>query len=231
MTNTATERILNCVRRATSLKRPLLDLHNLTYTQMRDFYEKMEYPFYTEKKEFNLNIGAIRSSDLTPNIFNDITFLAWEWLGKGHLHIFKATTDPGLTYLLHPQHPVGTAIIVPGYYKGVYHVGYHRRNTTFSHQALRQHKKMKYWRVSNYQIDSQIPINNDKVYTELAYTNLHSYPLRMKEQELVNNLSMGCMVNKENHRHFSEFIPICKEGEKNFGKSLSFALFYEPELI
>lgn len=224
-------KLIEIVLKATNQKKPILDLENLNYKQLRNFYEKMDYPFYTEKKEFNLNTFAVRSSDLTVNVFNDISGIAWEWNGKGHIHIFKCTTDPGLTYLLNPQHPIGTAIIVPGYYKGVYHVGYHRRNTTFSHQALRQNKKMNYWRVSNYQLDSQLPINNDKIYSDLAYTNLHSYPLRMKFQELVNNLSMGCIVNKDNHRHFNEFIPICKEGEKNFGKSLSFALFYEPELL
>lgn len=223
--------IKEIVIKATRLQKPILDLENLTYNEIRSFYEKMEYPFYTEKKEFNLNIGAIRSSDLTINVFNDITFIAWEWQGKGNLHIFKTTTDPGLTYLKAPKHPIGTAIIVPGYYKGVYSVGYHKRNTPFAHLALRQKAPMTYWRVKNYPLDSQLPINHDKTYTEIAYTNLHSYPEKYKFQELVNNLSMGCIVNKDNHRHANEFIPVCKEGEKNFGNSLSFALFYEPELL
>jgi len=89
-------------------------LSTITYHQIRTAYEKLGYPFYVGKKDFNLNIGAIRSADLSVDDFNDIVFVAWEYKGKQHLDTFRATTDPGLHYLLKPIHSNGTALLARG---------------------------------------------------------------------------------------------------------------------
>jgi hypothetical protein len=225
-------KILRATFEATVLQRQLLDIDNLTFSRVRNFYEKMNYPFFISRnKNYNLNIGAIRSSDLTPDTYNDTIFLAWEWQGRGYLKTYKGTTDPGLYYLLNPINVNGTAIIIPEYYRGVYEIGWHRKNTSFAHMALRQKAPMKYWREKEYTVTSQLPINHEVVYEEIGFTNLHSKPMNFPVTQFIGKVSAGCIVVQDPVLFHNEFIPICREGAKNFGNSFSFALFYEPDLI
>lgn len=225
--------IIKLMEGAKTLKAPLISYTHLNYNAVRAMYEMMAFPFFTAKKEYNLNIGALRSTDLTVDVYNDLVWVAWEWQGKGHIEFFKATTDPGLYYLLHPMNPKGTAILVPGYYKSVYSIGIHRRGTPFAHTALIQVKEMNYWRVQDYQQTSQLPINQKEIHTEIAKTNLHSKPRHYSftDNNLIGKTSGGCTVVEDNKQFHDVFIPLVNKAAKNFGNKFSFGLFYEPYIL
>ncbi len=85
------------------------------------------YATFEDRHPFDLNIFGVRSSSTTPNAFDDLVGVVYrdaslEW----RLEYWYATTDPGLYYLEHPMRVEGTAILVPGQYRGVYKLDYHR---------------------------------------------------------------------------------------------------------
>ncbi len=76
---------------------------------------------------FNLNIGGIRTNDITPNTFNDFEFCFYrDEKGEEQFHLWEITTDPGLYYLRFPLYKKGTAILSPGQYSGCRQIGMHR---------------------------------------------------------------------------------------------------------
>ena len=92
-----------------------------------DVIKSKGYATFEDRHPFDLNVFGVRSSSTTPNAFDDLVGVVYrdaslEW----QLEYWNATTDPGLYYLEHPMRTEGTAILVPGQYRGVYKLDYHR---------------------------------------------------------------------------------------------------------
>lgn len=75
--------------------------------------------------DYNLNLFGIRSRDATSGSWNDLLGCAYRVAGEWQVQYWAATTDPGLYYREHPMRVDGTAILVPGQYRGAYAVGLH----------------------------------------------------------------------------------------------------------
>lgn len=105
---------------------------------------KKGYSFFQEG-DYNLNLIGVRSVSNVPGAFDDLLFCLYRVDGVWRAHIWPITTDPGTHYLKQPINPHGTAILVPGQYRGAYTLGSHK-----GYSALVQHgAPVKVWRDSN----------------------------------------------------------------------------------
>lgn len=198
-----------------------MDKSKVTVDRLQAAMAKKGYSFFTnDAKDYNINIIGIRSNDLTPDKFNDIIVVCWKYKGNWYIRKYDATTDPGLYYLLRPMNVKGTAIMVPGQYRGAYMIGKHK-----NYEALRQKKPMKYWRDANRNAKFDM---TGKIYEEIGYTDIHRAN-EYKKSFKVSNFSAGCQVIAD-PKDFKEFMRICNNAARNFGNSFTYTLLTEDEL-
>ncbi len=74
--------------------------------------------------EYNLNLFGIRSPARESNTYDDLIGCAYQEGTAWRVHYWPATTDPGKDYLENGLEK-GTAILVPGQYRGAYQLGNH----------------------------------------------------------------------------------------------------------
>lgn len=106
---------------------------------------------------------------------------------------FSGTTRAGLDGLLKPINKEGTAIVVPGYYKGVYQRGLHGISRGAGHQAFRQVGKLRFWRDANR--DRKWDPTGKIYESSLSFLNFHGAP--QKGGTLAHRVGMhsvGCQV-------------------------------------
>lgn len=198
-----------------------MDKNKVTVEKLEAALKKKGYAFFmNDTKDYNINIIGIRSNDMTPDLFNDLIVVCWKYKGKWYIKKYDCTTDPGLYYLQKPMNVKGTAIMVPGQYRGAYEVGKHKGYT-----ALRQKKPMKYWRDNNK--DNRYDIGG-KVYEEIGYTDIHRANEYLKSK-YVGQWSAGCQVIAD-PKDWKEFITICRNSANAFGNSFTYTLITENDL-
>lgn len=87
--------------------------------------EKLGYKVFTGKN-YDLNIFGIRAPIDKAGEFNDIIGVCYRLSGNWRTEIWSATTDPTKHWLENPMKTEGTAILVPGQYRGAWKLGLHR---------------------------------------------------------------------------------------------------------
>lgn len=116
---------------------------------------------------------------------------------------FKATTNPGIPYLLSPINPKGTAILKPGYYQDAWKLGWFR-----GEEALRQVRPVTVLRDNN----KDAVLDPDTTDTGLFGIHIH----RAKGVPLfVNKWSAGCQVI-QSETDYNDFMFICKMASQEF---------------
>lgn len=199
-----------------------MDKKLITPENIKKIFKEKGYKFFeNDSKNYNLNIFGIRSSDMTPNSFNDFVCLMWKYKGNWTTKIYEATTDPGLYYLENPMNVNGTAIMVPDQYLGAYEIGLHGEK----YEALRQKKVMRYFRDNDR--DKEFDLNESLIYEEVAYTNVH-HASYTRTSIQVDKWSAGCIVIAD-IKKFKEFMKICKKSKDIFGNSFTFTLINERD--
>lgn len=173
-----------------------------------------------ERGKYNLNIIGIRSKTHEPNKFDDRICVVFKdevgWITR----TWSATTDPGQYWLDHPMKPTGTAILVPGQYRGVYKIGTHRTYTALTQRGGR----VKIYRDGN---KDEVLDHDPESITEGYYgINIHKAG---EESTEVNRWSAGCQVFA-NERDFDEFMSICTAAKSLWGEFFSYTLVDEPEM-
>lgn len=78
------------------------------------------------ENELSVNIVGLRSPERKAGQFDDRIVTFWKEDGALRCIDAAATTDPGLRWLHKPGRSGGTAIMVPGQYRGAYCLGKHR---------------------------------------------------------------------------------------------------------
>lgn len=200
-----------------------MDKSLITLENTKKAYAYMGYEFFMND-DFNLNIFGIRSNDLQSDRFNDYVCVAYKENGNWTVKAYPATTDPGSTYRAKSLSSVGTAIMIPGQYRGAYGIGLHKN----SYEALRQKKPMKYWRDSNN--NGKLDLGG-KVFEDLAYTNIHrATNTPGGVSQLVQGHSAGCQVIAA-YDDFAEFMKIANKGKGRFGNSFTYTLFTENNFL
>lgn len=169
---------------------------------------------------YNLNIIGVRTSDETPNVFNDWLYVVYidesdQWVELR----FQITTDPGLYYLNNPMSVNGTAILKAGQYRGSHKLGQHRGQ----YDALVQHRPVTVYRDTNK--DDVFDMEPDTESSGYFGINIHRSN-SSRESTQVDKWSAGCQVFA-NPNEYAMFIELCKRSARDWGNSFTYTLIEE----
>jgi hypothetical protein len=200
------------------------------------------YTIFERNLPFNLNIVGVRSADNKSNKFNDFLYVFYKHNGEWVIFEYPVTVDPGTVYRITPINPSGTAIVMPGQYRGMWKLGLHRGK----YKALVQAKACTVARDNNrdYYLDSNIPSDASKVksvkdgvlvttysihnkvafVTETGMFGINCHKAGTGKTIDVSSYSAGCIVFQNDDEFTNQFIPLCEAAASSVGNSFSFSL-------
>ena len=186
-------------------------------------FKEKGYAWFT-KGNYNLNIIGVRSNNdnKVTNQYDDILVVDYN-TGNGHKRVcYTITTEPGKYYMQNLGNPKGTAILVPGQYRGCWQIGLHRGK----YKALCQCKAVKIYRDNNKDmIYNMTPKSIDKGTFGI---NIH----RSNKTCICNTIdkySAGCQVFND-PVEFNSFIRLCEKQRKLYGNSFTYTLINEEDM-
>ena len=186
--------------------------------EILDYAESLGYKVF-ESGSYNVNIIGGRSTDHKANSFDDVIHCVFkdedgEWVHKS----WACTTEPGNYWLENPTNVNGTAILVPGQYRGVWKIDKHQGK----YDALCQRNgKVKTYRDSNK--DDIVDCDVESITEGFYGINIHKAGAHSTQ---VDRWSAGCQVFA-NAEDFSEFMDICYKARDKWGNSFSYTLVPE----
>ena len=182
------------------------------------------YKWFTNG-EYNLNIVGIRNSsnNNVTNKFDDYITVSFKTKKYGwHFSCYKATTDPGQHWMTNLLNPKGTAILVPGQYRGSHSIGYHQGK----YKALRQVKPLPVYRDSNK--DMIYDCKPETIQTGLFGINIHRAS-KWGVSKLIDRWSAGCQVIASNE-DFDDFMITAEKSSLIWGNSFTYTLIESSEI-
>lgn len=172
--------------------------------------------FTNGSKPYNLNIVHVRNPDREANTFNDRAEIWWPDVNGGWEGvIYPITTDPGAYYRREPMRVEGTAILVPGQYRGAYTLGRHRDQ----YEALVQTGPVQVYRDANR--DAVLDWSG-REHQGFYGINIHRASAHRTSTE-VDRWSAGCQVYA-NPEHFAAFLELCRASAEHWGSKFSLTL-------
>ena len=185
-----------------------------------DYVESLGHAVFTEGI-YNLNIVGIRTKESNANEFDDRICVVFRdelgWITR----TWPCTTDPGQYWRDNPSNVLGTAILVPGQYRGVYKIGKHRGQ----YAALVQRgSAVRVYRDAH---KDEI-LDHDPESIEEGYFGINIHKAGQNSTQ-VNKWSAGCQVFA-NQDDFEEFMSICYAARNKWGDGFSYTLIDEPVL-
>ncbi len=183
------------------------------------------YAFFSNG-HYNLNIIGIRknNNNAITNKYDDILCVMYKDSTGWVKRLFKITTEPGTYYMKKELgNPKGTAILVPGQYRGCWKIGKHNGK----YDALVQQKPVKVYRDGNK--DDIYDMYNEVIHEGLFGINIHRSHQGFT-RATVDMYSAGCQVFA-NPKDFNEFMELCKKQSKLYGNSFTYTLINEEDLI
>ena len=187
-------------------------------------FKRKGYAFFT-KGVYNLNIIGVRSNKFNQvtNKYDDYLIVDYNTTTCHKRQIYNITTEPGLYYMKNSINNKGTAILVPGQYRGAYAVDSHRGK----YKALCQRNKpVKVYRDNNK--DDVYDLLPEKIDKGMFGINIH----RSSEWSTVSNIdkySAGCQVFND-PQQFVSFMSIIKKAKDIWGNAFTYTLLTEDEL-
>ena len=178
--------------------------------------------FDNDTKPYNLNLVGLRTNDMTPNTFNDWEYVFWKFAGSWEVMKFRITTDPGLYWLKNPMNALGTAIVKPGQYPGMWAPGKHHD----LYPALVQVGNVTVIRDANK--DDKIDYNSGVETTGLYGINNHR-AVENGRSIMVDKWSAGCQVFQD-YYEFEIFMRLISEAQKSWTPSFTYTLITEDQL-
>jgi hypothetical protein len=191
---------------------------------LRKVMTSKSYIFFDGNKKLNLNIIGVRRDNHGTNEFDDFLVVLYKNQNlKEECKVYSITTDPGEHWLKNPLNPKGTAVLVPGQYRGTWKLGRHQNK----YEALVQAKPVKVWRDNNK--DNIIDYQGFNTLSEGYFgINIHrSNPY--DKSYLVNKWSAGCQVF-QSVKDYDEFLDMCKRSANLYGNSFTYTLLTEQEI-
>lgn len=174
---------------------------------------------------YDVNIVGVRknTANKVTNSFDDLVTISYkDETGKWHFEAFPATTDPGIYWMNNLLNERGTAILVPGQYRGTYKIGKHQG----SYIALVQHKPVQVYRDNNE--DGVYDMRPESIHTGMFGINIHrSNSVRTSTQ--VDKWSAGCQV-LANPDNFDKLMEVAGKASKQWGNSFTYTLLQESDL-
>jgi len=201
---------------------------SLTLDTVKKAVVSKGYKWFEDRsnKGYDVNIVGIRNSQTNnevTNHFDDTLTISYKVDGEWKFHSWPATTDPGQYWIENPISKDGTAILVPGQYRGSHKIGLHQGK----YEALRQQKPVKVYRDNDR--DLEYDTDEDTIKEGIYGINIHrSNPY--DQSYYVNKWSAGCQVFKK-VADFHEFMDICRKAKDIWGNSFSYTLIESKELV
>ena len=182
------------------------------------------YVFFDGNKKLNLNLVGIRRANAGTNKFDDFLVMMYKDKNLNPIcKVYPITTDPGEYWLKNPINPRGTAVLVPGQYRGTWKLGKHQNN----YEALVQRKEVKVWRDNNK--DEVIDYRQLKLINQ-GYFGINIHRSNPYDQSyVVGKWSAGCQVFQK-VADFNEFMQLCRDSAELYGNSFTYTLLTEQEL-
>ena len=184
------------------------------------------YRFF--KGVYNLNIIGVRSKESIKqeNRFDDILIVSFGLATSGYnsstKFIFQITTDPGIKSLKTPMNAKGTAILVPGQYRGSHKLGLHQGK----YEALVQCAPVKVYRDANK--DSILDVDKRTIDTGMFGINIHKAGIA---SVIVDGWSAGCQVVAKTDE-YEIFMDLCRKQKlAGHGDKFTYTLLEEKDLI
>lgn len=189
-------------------------------------FKKKGYAYF-KNGAYNLNIIGIRknNNNVVTNLFDDYLVVIYKTPnGAEHRNIYSITTEPGLYYMTNKStNPKGTAILVPGQYRGCWQIGKHQGKYT----ALCQKKPVKVYRDNNF--DKVYNLNSSTIQEGIFGINIH----RSNEygsSSQINKWSAGCQVFSD-VKDYNAFMYLCKKQAELYGNNFTYTLINESDLL
>ena len=198
----------------------------LTKCTVYDFeklFKAKGYVWFT-KGNYNLNIIGIRSNNnnKVTNKYDDMLVVDYN-TGNGHKRVcYTITTEPGKYYMQNLCNPKGTAILVPGQYRGCWQIGLHRGK----YKALCQKKEVKVYRDGNKNMTYDMM--SESINKGIFGINIHRSNEAWK-RNTIDQYSAGCQVFN-NPVEFTAFMRLCEEQRKLYGNSFTYTLINEEDM-
>ncbi|MDP6942727.1 MAG: hypothetical protein QF464_01145 [Myxococcota bacterium] len=187
-----------------------------------EYVEALGHAVFTNGT-YNLNIIGIRTPDDDANKFNDRLCVVYKdelgWVTR----TWPITTDPGTYWRENPMRVTGTAILVPGQYRGAYKIGKHRGK----YDALVQRGgRVRLYRDANKDdiLDMEPENIADPTY---AGINIHRASSRDGGSEQVDRWSAGCQVFADPD-DFDAFMELVRKSAAIYGPRFTYTLVPEP---
>jgi hypothetical protein len=181
------------------------------------------YAFF-ESGDYNVNIIGVRNMSGDAKHFDDFLDVVYKISGEWVCDSYPITTEPGPNILRRPINSKGTAILVPGQYRGVYQIATHGGKSRYT--ALCQRKgNVKVWRDDN----RDTVADYDGVEDEGMFginIHKHSGPDTRKN---TGGVSAGCQVFQSS-KDFYEFMDTCDAARDRYENSFTYTLIEEKEL-
>lgn len=184
------------------------------------------YAYFT-KGYYNLNIIGIRASNgnKVTNSFDDALVVIYRNGNEKIVRkVYIITTEPGAYYMLNRvSTEKGTAILVPGQYRGCWQIGNHKGK----YKALCQKKPVSVYRDSNY--DGIYDMNPETIDKGIFGINIHRSN-EFVESKQIDKWSAGCQVFGSPF-DFKDFMRLCEQQKSRYGNSFTYTLITESDLI
>lgn len=195
---------------------------DLTPTKIKEVMSQKSYSFFeNDTKNFNLNLIGIRTETNVPNSFDDWMCMLWNYGGVWNKLQFKITTDPGLYWLKNPTHPLGTAIVKEGQYKGLWQLGKHQGK----YRALTQKSAITV--IRDFDRDGNLDHSSGREETGLFGINCHRAN-ELNRSVNVDKWSAGCQVFADPN-DFKLFLSICEQAATIWSNSFTYTLLLEKD--
>ena len=212
-------------------------LYNLIKNTDFDLLFQMKGYSYFKEGDYNLNIIGVRNlidavpSKTKPNTltnvqrdtFNDALIVTLKINGVWKRYVWAATTDPGLKLLKAPSNIAGTAILVPGQYKGVYKKDLHNGKYYAVCQRL---GPVKVYRDNNK--DNTLDMNPDSIQTGYFGINIHRASA-WSISEVIGGNSAGCQVFKS-YKDFDVFMGLIDKAIAKYGNKFTYTLITSEDI-
>lgn len=192
----------------------------------QSLFAKNGYAYFTSGA-YNLNIIGIRTAqgNKVTNRFDDWFVVTYkDTTGAWKRHVWPCTTEPGLDMMKNPSNKKGTAILVPGQYRGMWKIDMHNGK----YRALCQRTKpCKVYRDANK--DDVYDLMPSKIDHGIFGINMHRAS-KWGRVSLIGRYSAGCQVFQD-VKDFNEMMDLATEQvHRGLGNSFTYTLLREEEL-
>ena len=157
------------------------------------------------------------------NKFDDHITLSYKDNGEWVYRCYNATTDPGKHWLRTLLNPRGTAILVPGQYRGAYKIGKHQNR----YEALVQRKPVKVYRDNDR--DMEYDTKTTSIQEGLFGINIHRAS-SSTVSKLIDKWSAGCQVIASPYE-YSDFLVKVRRASDIWGNSFTYTLIESTDII